>query len=159
AVVLELARVMARHRYDATLVFLATAGEEQGLLGARKHVETARAEKIDIRGVLNNDIVGDPSPSPPADRRRARVFSGGGVADAAPWRGLARFIAGIAVWHGLPVQPQLVLRRDRFGRGGDQTPFVEAGFPAVRLTVVDENYDRQHQNVRTEGGRNFGDLP
>src|SRR5215831_8884105 len=107
AVVLELARVMARHRYDATLVFLATAGEEQGLLGARKHVETARAEKIDIRGVLNNDIVGDPSPSPPADRRRIRVFSEGGLEDAGPSRELARFVAGVAAWHGLPVQPML----------------------------------------------------
>jgi Zn-dependent M28 family amino/carboxypeptidase len=176
AVLLETARALARTRPDATIVFLATAGEEQGLYGARLHARAAREQGLDIRGVLSNDIVGDPtSPSGPAQRDRVRVFSEGLVRDLSepaasdarrqgresegPSRQLARFVAGVAAWQRTDVRPMLVLRADRTLRGGDHLAFCEAGFPAVRLTAVDEHYDRQHQDVRVEGGRRFGDLP
>jgi hypothetical protein len=176
AVVLELARVMARRRYDATLVFMATAAEEQGLHGARLHATAVKAAGHDLRAVLNNDIVGDPSSRRgPPHKRQIRVFSEGlpALADEAqlgqlrtiaaendsPSRQLARAIVEVAAWHATDVRPLMVYRRDRFLRGGDHTPFNELGVPAVRFTVVDENYDRQHQNVRTENGKQYGDLP
>jgi hypothetical protein len=176
AVVMELARVMSRRRYDATLVFMATAAEEQGLYGARLHAAAARAAGQDVRAVLNNDIVGDPSsPRGGTHSRQIRVFSEGLPSQASPEavgelrstgaendstsRQLARAIAEVAAWHATEVRPLLVFRRDRFLRSGDHVPFNELGVPAVRFTVVDENYDRQHQNVRSENGKQYGDLP
>jgi hypothetical protein len=176
AVVLELARIMALRKHDATLVFMATVAEEQGLLGARLHAKAARKKRLDIRGVLNNDIVGDPTgPSGTVHADRVRVFSDGlpgsfdehrfssvrnlAAASDSASRQLARFIATVAAWHATPVQPMLVFRRDRFLRGGDHTAFDDEGFPAVRLTEVEESPDRQHQDPRTEGDRKYGDLP
>lgn len=176
AVVLELARVMSQHEYDATLVFMATAGEEQGLLGARAHAQAARGKGVDVRAVLSNDIVGDPSgphgtrhddevrvfsialENPLSDADLAELRTLAGTHDGTS-RQLARFVHSIGRLHALPVQAKLVFRRDRFLRGGDHTAFNEAGFAAVRLSEVEENYDRQHQDVRTEGGRSYGDLP
>ena len=176
AVVIELARVLSRRRLESTVVFMATAGEEQGLLGAKGHAAAARAAGADIRGVLNNDIVGDPTaPSGAVHRGRIRVFSEAvpeglapeeqaalrklaGESDS-PSRQLARHVAEVAAWHDLDVQPQLVFRHDRFLRGGDHVAFNASGYPAVRFTVVEEHYDRQHQDVRSEGGREYGDLP
>lgn len=179
ALVMELAEVMARHRYDATLVFMATAGEEQGLLGARLHAEAARAQGIDVRAVLSNDIVGDPGdPLGGAHPHAVRVFSDslpGPLSDPALAervgelrtlsatadslsRQLARHVAMVAAWHQTPVQPMLVFRHDRFLRGGDHIAFSELGFAAVRFTEIAENYDRQHQDVRQEDGRSYGDL-
>ncbi|WAS90456.1 M20/M25/M40 family metallo-hydrolase [Nannocystis punicea] len=176
ALVLELARVMAPRSFDATLVFLATAGEEQGLIGARRHAEAARAAGLEIAGALSNDIVGDPSdPRGGSHRAEIRLFSEGvpATADPAAWqlarqtggfadapsRQLARLIADVAALHELPVRPRLVFRPDRFLRGGDHTAFNEQGFAAVRFTEVAEDYDRQHQDVREEAGRAYGDLP
>lgn len=174
AVVLELARILAPRRLDATVILMATAGEEQGLLGARAHAKAAFAKKVDIRGVLSFDIVGDPRmPSGPARADVIRVFSEGvpmnatdtaalrmqgGESDSTS-RELARHIATLADWHAAPVRPMLVFRPDRFLRGGDHTPFNELGIAAVRFTELGENYDRQHQDVRTEGDRVFGDVP
>ncbi len=175
AVVLELARVMSQHKYDATLVFMATAGEEQGLLGARAHAQAASKAGLDIRGVLSNDIVGDPSgPSGSSFDGEVRVFSIAlenplddtelaalrtlaGTHDGES-RQLARFVHAVGQQHALAVQAKLVFRRDRFLRGGDHTAFNEAGFAAVRFSEVEENYDRQHQDVRTQDGRKYGDL-
>lgn len=175
AVVLELARVLARHRFDATLVFMASAGEEQGLLGARRHAEAARQAGLQIHGVLSNDIVGDPSdPRGGEFRHHIRVFSENlpthrdeatlaqiiklsAFADS-PARQLARHVADVGAWQATPVQARLVLRPDRFLRGGDHTAFTDNGFPAVRFTEVAENYDRQHQDVRVEGTRAYGDV-
>ena len=171
SVVLELARVMAPRSFDATIVFMATAGEEQGLIGADRHARAARESGVDIRGVLNNDIVGDPS-SPIGERNDAQVRLFSAALDA--WlldedlerirelssthdstsRQLARFVDTVARWHALPVQAKLVFRHDRFLRGGDHTAFNASGFPAVRFCELDEDYTRQHQDVR-EG---FGDL-
>lgn len=176
AVVMELARVMSQRRYDSTIVFMATAGEEQGLLGARLHAMNARDAGSDIRAVLSNDIVGDPKgPSGNVYDGQIRVFSEAlprtidvaqlaqirrlGMENDSPSRQLARYVAETARHYGLAVQPMLVNRTDRFLRGGDHTSFNEAGFPAVRFTIVEENYDRQHQDVREERGVRFGDLP
>ncbi|MFQ5669109.1 MAG: M20/M25/M40 family metallo-hydrolase [Acidobacteriota bacterium] len=173
AVVLELARVMSRRSYDSTLVFMATCGEEQGLYGARHHADAARAAGLDIRAVLSNDIVGDPtSPSGRLSRRAVRIFSQALPANAdprkiarlaafsdSPSRQLARSVARVAAWHQTLVQPMLVFRTDRFLRGGDHTAFNRAGYPAVRFTEVEETFTRQHQDVRRENGISYGDLP
>jgi hypothetical protein len=180
-VAIELARVMAGRQFDHTIVFMATAGEEQGLIGARRHVGGAVEAGAAVRGALSNDIVGDPT-SPFGGRHddRVRVFSeglpsfaGGGERGGAMMlerlrresaltesssRQLARFVAEVGAWERLAVQAMLVFRADRFLRGGDHTPFHEAGFPAVRFCEVDEDYTRQHQNVRTVDGKHYGDT-
>ena len=170
AVLLEAFRAMAPHRFDATLVFIATAGEEQGLFGARSAARDERQDGGDVRGVLNNDIVGDPG----GPRRGiVRVFSEALPAAAtsealseirklaaesdSPSRQLARYIAEIAAWQQTRVRPELVFRADRFLRGGDHLAFNDAGYPAVRFSVPDEHFERQHQNVRSEGGVRYGD--
>lgn len=176
ALTLELARVLAGQPLDATVVFMATAGEEQGLLGARRHAAAARAAGVRITAVLSNDIVGDPS-SPSGERHadRVRVFSSdvslalppdalaklrssGSLGDGSS-RQLARYVADIAAWERTPVQPTLVFRPDRFLRGGDHLAFDEQGFAAVRFTEVSEDYDRQHQDPRQAADRRYGDLP
>ena len=176
AVVMELARVMSTRRWDATLVFLATAGEEQGLFGARLHAKAAREARVDVGGVLNNDIVGDPSaPDGSRQDRAVRVFSEGLPVAATPEevasirrateendsasRGLARFIADVAAWQKTELAPMLVFRSDRLLRGGDHSGFNEAGFAAVRFTTMRETYTRQHENVRTANGVAYGDVP
>ena len=173
AVALEAARVMSKHRWDATLVFLATAGEEQGLHGAKAHAKAARAAGLDVRAVLNDDIVGDPS-SPRGGRYAGavRVFSEGIAASAdlaevrklaiesdSPSRQIARFTVEIADLHRLDVRPVMVFRPDRFLRGGDHLAFNEVGYPAVRFTTVEETFERQHQDVREERGVRYGDDP
>ena len=176
AVTIELARVLSRRRFDSTIVLMATAAEEQGLFGAARHAARARDEGWDIRGVLSNDIVGDPtSPSGKSYPKQVRVFSEGVPATAtaaemrayarfgtysdSPSRQLARFVADVAAWEKTTVKPLLIFRRDRFGRGGDHSAFNGRGYPAVRFCEVFENYDHQHQTVHVENGVQFGDLP
>ena len=163
------------------MVFLCTAGEEQGLIGAKYHADNLAAQKAYlIGGVLSNDIVGDPWGPAGADGKPretkgtirlfsealpraasaeeyARIRSLAAESDS-PSRQLARLVADVAVWHDLPVKPTLVFRQDRFLRGGDHTAFNEAGFPAVRLTEVDEAFDRQHANVMEKDGKPYGDV-
>jgi len=174
AAVMELARVMAGRRFDATLVFLATAGEEQGLLGARAHARAARDAGTDYRAILNNDIVGDPGGQPPGERR-IRVFSEGippgaspeevkriallGAEQDSPSRQLARYTVEVAALHRPGVEPMPVFRADRFLRGGDHLAFLAEGFPAVRVTDLREDYARQHQDPRVEAGVRYGDTP
>ncbi len=174
ALLIEMARALSKQRHDATIVLMATAGEEQGLYGARRHAERIRAEGRDVRAVLNNDTVGDPagpyakgSKEAATARKTVRIFSEGLPRGATPEelqriaalgaendgaaRTLARYVAEVGVWHDLDVQPTLIYRNDRFLRGGDHTAFLEHGYPAaVRFTVLYEDYDRQHQNVREE---------
>lgn len=182
AALIAIAKVLAGDDpLDATVVLIATSGEEQGLYGAKKHVERAIENGWDVRGVLNNDTVGDPYGPWPADSERGkeargliRVFSQGIPVEATPEaykrlsqlgaesdsvsRQLARYVDFVARWHDTPVKPMLVFRNDRFLRGGDHTPFVEAGFAGVRFTVPYEDYDRQHQDVRVENGTKYGDT-
>jgi Zn-dependent M28 family amino/carboxypeptidase len=140
AVALEMAHLMAEHAWENTLVFVGFSGEEQGLQGARALASRARAENWEIDAVLNNDTVGSSSNLiGQSDPHQVRVFSDEG----AP-RELARWIEWVARQELNDFGVKLVLRKDRFGRGGDHTPFAEAGFPAVRFIEVHEEFARQH---------------
>ena len=178
AVSLECARVMSKHKFPATIIFLTVAGEEQGLNGSKHFAKMARAQGWNLEAVLNNDIVGgnrtpgdtlqDPhtvrifSEGVPANASEAdlRIIRATGSENDSPSRELARSIEEVA-HTDLPksFQPTLIYRRDRFLRGGDHTGFNEQGFAAVRFTEWREDFHHQHQNVRTENGIEYGDLP
>ena len=181
AVLLGLARALSTERLDSTVVLMAVAGEEQGLFGSRRHALAAREAGLDIRAVLSNDTVGDPSgPGGRMARHEIRVFSEGLPIDLfdaerggltelrrirgfssevdSPSRQLARYMDEVARDADLPVKPRLIYRPDRFLRGGDHTGFNEAGYPAIRLIEVYEDYTKQHQDVRTEDGVDYGDT-
>jgi Zn-dependent M28 family amino/carboxypeptidase len=175
AAVLEAARVLSKHRFDATLVFAVLSGEEQGLLGGKILADYATAQGWQVEANLNNDIVGNSQgQSGVRDTTRVRVFSegtktvetaaqaerrryNGGEVDSSS-RNLARFIDGIADRYLTNFDVELIYRTDRYGRGGDQVEMLRAGFPAVRLSEGAENYDRQHQDLRTENGVVYGDT-
>ncbi|HVP52202.1 MAG TPA: M28 family metallopeptidase [Terriglobales bacterium] len=177
AVALECARVLSKHKFPATIVFIAFAGEEQGLYGSARYAEAAKAAKLDIEGVLNNDIVG--GNRTPGDKTQqpqwVRVFSEGvpsaatpeqikliratGMEDDSPSRQLARYIRDVAQQYVPGFEPKLVSRPDRYLRGGDHMSFNEQGFAALRLTEYREDYNHQHQNPRIERGVEYGDLP
>jgi len=138
--------------FRGTLIFAAVAGEEQGLLGARRMKEWLAQQGYQVGGMVTNDIVGATNGS---KDRRPRVFSEGGPDGVdSPGRQMARRLDELAT----PGRVRLIFRRDRFGRGGDHLPFVEAGMPAIRITEPLESYDHQHQNVRVEKGVQYGDL-
>jgi hypothetical protein len=177
AVSMELACVMARHKFDATLVFMAVAGEEQGLYGSTGFAKAARERGLDIAGMITNDIVGSSRGDDGAvDRSRLRLFALGVPAKKAqeddvvaalrtggendlPTRQLARFIQEQAAKYVPDLKVQVVWRLDRYLRGGDHFPFLEAGYPAVRFTEPNEDWRHQHQDVRVENGVQYGDLP
>ncbi len=176
AAVVEAARVMSSRRFDATIIFMAVAGEEQGLVGAYYFAEQAKKKEMNVEAMITNDIVGNTlGGNGVRDRRTLRVFSEGvpsnetpeeaatrrsvgGENDSAP-RQLARFIVEAAAPHMPGFRVQMIYRRDRYLRGGDHIPFLEQGYPAVRFSEPNESYNHQHQNVRTEGGVRYGDLP
>jgi acetylornithine deacetylase/succinyl-diaminopimelate desuccinylase-like protein len=176
AAVLEMARVMAKYEFDATIVFMAVAGEEQGLLGSTHFAEEAKKKNWNVDAMFTNDIVGNTlGGNGLRDRGNVRVFSEGvpsneteaeattrrsvgGENDSAS-RQLARFIKEIGDSFVPQFKVMLIYRRDRYGRGGDHIPFLERGYPAVRFTEVNEEFRHQHQNVRVENGVQFGDLP
>jgi Peptidase family M28 len=174
AVSLECARVLSKYKFPATIIFLTVAGEEQGLNGSRHFAQMAKEQGWKIEAVLNNDIVGGDR-SPEQNPRVVRVFSEGipaaategeikrlrgvgGESDSTS-RELARYISDIGRTYQTGVEPLLVFRLDRYLRGGDHYSFNQQGFAAVRLTEFREDYNHQHQNVRTENGVEFGDLP
>lgn len=176
AVVLELARVMAGHRYPCTVIFAAVTGEEQGLYGSTHLAETMAAAKRNIVGMVSNDIVGNShGEGGRRDDRRIRVFSAGydptetapdavrrraaGTDADTPARTLARAVADAAHRYVRGFSADLVYRNDRYGRGGDHTPFMQRGYAAVRLTEPNEDWRHQHQDLRVENGVQFGDLP
>ncbi|HEV8169920.1 MAG TPA: M28 family metallopeptidase [Pyrinomonadaceae bacterium] len=176
AAVLEMARVMAKYEFDATVVFMAVAGEEQGLLGSTHFAEEAKKKNWNVDAMFTNDIVGNTlGGNGVRDRGNVRVFSEGvpsneteaeantrrsvgGENDSAS-RQLARFIKEIGDSFVPQFKVMLMYRRDRYGRGGDHIPFLERGYAAVRFTEVNEEFRHQHQNVRVENGVQFGDLP
>ncbi|MGO9328496.1 MAG: M20/M25/M40 family metallo-hydrolase [Steroidobacteraceae bacterium] len=174
AVSLECARVLSRLKLPATIIFLTVAGEEQGLYGSDHFARMARAENWNIEAVLNDDIVGG-NKSPEQDPGVVRVFSEGlpntsgerqlerlralGGENDSPSRELARYVAETASGYGTGVKPLLIFRLDRYLRGGDHSSFNAQGYPAVRFTEYREDFQRQHQDVRTENGTEFGDLP
>jgi len=173
AVSLECARVLSKMKFPATIIFLAVAGEEQGLDGSRHFAEMAREKDWDIEAVLNNDIVGGDR-SPGQDPSVVRVFSEGlpaadteknwkrirGLATESDSgsRELARYIADVGRTYHTEITPMLIFRVDRYLRAGDHESFNEQGFSAVRFTELRENYAHQHQSPRTENGVEYGDL-
>jgi hypothetical protein len=177
AAVIELARVMAKAKFPATIIFLVVSGEEQGLLGAEHLANQAFEEKWNIEGILNNDIMGSNNSNETniIDNTRVRVFSEGlpffeldkkassirnfGQENDGKARTLARYTKEIGERYVSNLEVVMVYRNDRFLRGGDHTPFVQKGFPAVRITEMNENYEHQHQDLRTEKGVKYGDLP
>lgn len=176
AAVLEMARVMAKYKFDATIVFMAVAGEEQGLLGATYFAEQAKKNNMDIEAMFTNDIVGNTlGGNGVRDRRTLRVFSEGvpsnettqeattrrsvGGENDSQSRQLARFIKEVTERYVPAMKVMMIYRRDRYGRGGDHQPFLERGYAAVRFTEPNEDYRHQHQNIRIENGIQYGDLP
>jgi Peptidase family M28 len=198
AVAMELACVMSRQRFDATLVFMAVAGEEQGLLGAAQWAREARRANLNIEAMVTNDIVGSPRGDwGQADPKRLRLFADGfdpllrllvaaqgnaspgeedqrtlatvreqlqpialaGGSEDLPTHQLGRHLKAAAEQHLPGFTVQLIQKRDRYLRGGDHLPFLERGYAAVRFTEPFENFRHQHQNLRTENGVRYGDLP
>jgi hypothetical protein len=177
AAVIECARIMSRHAFGATVIFVTVSGEEQGLLGSTYMAKKAKAQHWNIEGVLNNDIIGSNNSSETGiiDNTHVRVFSEGlpfydldkqakmirqlGLENDGKARQLARYVKEIGERYVDNLQVVLIYRNDRFLRGGDHSPYVENGFAAVRITEMNENYTRQHQDVRVENGIHYGDLP
>lgn len=156
---LELARVFAESglEFDATLVFIAFAGEEQGLIGAKAHAQKAEAGKVQIDAVLNNDMVGNSrGGSGIVDSESVRVFAEG--PEDSPSRQIARFVRRWAGRYFPAHEVRLLARHDRFGRGGDHTAFNQHGFGGVRITESNENYARQHSVEDTVDGVDFAYL-
>lgn len=176
AATLEAARLLTRYPTDGSIVFAALSGEEQGLNGGEILARYARERGWRIEAVINNDMIGNTRgitgvventtarvfapglhPSTPEAELR-RILSTGGELDT-PARQLARYIARVADTYLTNLDVEIIYRLDRYGRGGHHTPFFLAGFPAaVRLMEAHEHYDRQHQDLRVEDGREFGDV-
>ncbi|MGA9800026.1 MAG: M28 family metallopeptidase [Terriglobales bacterium] len=172
AVSLECARVLSKLKFPATIIFLTVAGEEQGLNGSAHFAKMAKDQGWNIEAALNNDIVGGDR-NPQQDPGVVRVFSEGvplvatdaevrrirnlgGENDSAS-RELARYVAEAGRTYKTAVKPLIVFRLDRYLRGGDHISFNEQGYAAVRFTEYREDYNHQHQNVRTENGIEYGD--
>lgn len=175
ALVLEAARVMSQRKFPTTVVYAALSGEEQGLLGGRLLADYAKEQGWTVKAVLNNDIVGNSRGSDGlVDDGNVRVFSEGPRADGddklraqarrfggendSPSRNLSRYVNDVASTVPTGLNVRQVWRADRMGRGGDQLPFQEAGVPAIRFSVAIEDYDHQHQDLRTEHGTVYGDT-
>ena len=175
SVSMELARVLSKYHFDATLVFLAVPGEEQGLLGASHWAEIAKSEGRNIEAMITDDIVGNTQGgNGTRDNRRLRVFSEGiptseteaeaktrrsvGGENDGPSRQLARYLKEVAELYQPDFEVTLIFRRDRYGRGGDHIAFNERGYPAVRLTEPNEDFDRQHQKVEIREEIPYGDV-
>jgi hypothetical protein len=175
AALLEAARLLSRQDNRATLVFAALSGEEQGLYGGKVLADYAKAQGWRVEADLNNDIVGNSRGQNGAqDNTIVRVFSEGtrstetpeqaktrnyfgGEVDS-PSRNVARYMAALADRYLPDLRVRMIYRTDRYGRGGDQVPFLEAGYPAVRVTESHEDYTHQHQDLREEHGIKYGDT-
>jgi hypothetical protein len=175
AAVIEAARILSKRKFPGTIVYAALSGEEQGLNGGKILADYAKAQGWNVIANLNNDIVGNSCGSDKVcndkqvrifseglrwqggDELRAQVRSLGGENDS-PSRNLSRFLDGLADRLQIGLDVMQVWRNDRFGRGGDHTEFLNAGFPAVRFSVAVENYNWQHQDLRTEKGIKYGDT-
>jgi hypothetical protein len=173
--VMEMARVMAKRSFDATIVFMAVAGEEQGLVGSTYFAEQAKQQGRDIQGMFTNDIIGsslgqngvrdpntvrlfaagpynDETPQEAADRRTT------GSENDTPARQLARYAKDVNDQSPTDMAVRIIYKRDRYLRGGDHIPVLDRRYPAARFTEVNEDYRHQHQDVRTEDGVQYGDL-
>ncbi|NBA84979.1 M20/M25/M40 family metallo-hydrolase [Emticicia sp. CRIBPO] len=175
--VMELARVMSKSSFPATIIFVTVSGEEQGLLGAAHLAERAVNEKWNLEAVLNNDIMGSNNSNETniIDNTRLRIFSEGvpafetdkkigairqfGFENDGKSRQIARYVKETGERYVDNLEVVMIYRNDRFLRGGDHTPFINQGFGAVRLSEMNENFLHQHQDVRIENGIEYGDLP
>ena len=174
--VIEAARIMSQYKFPATIIFVAVSGEEQSLLGSGFMAAKAKKEGWNVDAMLNNDMIGSNNSSETQiiDNTRLRVFSEGlpgyeldknaksirqfGLENDGKSRQLARYVKEIGERYVDQLEIKLIYRNDRFLRGGDHTPFVENGFTAVRITEMNENFEHQHQDLRTENGIRYGDL-
>ncbi len=177
AAVIECARIMSRHAFPATIIFVTVSGEEQGLLGSTYMAKKAKAAGWNIEAVLNNDIIGSNNSNQTniINNTQVRVFSEGlpsyeldkqaktirqlGLENDGKARQLARYVKETGERYVDNLQVMMIYRNDRFLRGGDHTPFVDNGYAAVRITEMNENFNHQHQDVRTGKGVVYGDLP
>lgn len=170
---IEAARVLSKHEFESSLVYVGYTGEEQGLFGSTHAAEAAVEKGWRMAGVLNNDMIGNiRGIDGVVENSTFRVFSQrrpmdlheetwspryfGGENDG-PSRQLSRYVATQAETYVRHLEPILIYRLDRFGRGGDQMPFADRGFPAVRIMETHENYTRQHQDLRVDSGVRYGD--
>ena len=175
AAVMEAARVLSKHKFPGTIVYAAVSGEEQGLYGAKVLANYAKAQGWNVVTDINNDIIGSTCGSDGlCDSTHARVLSEGprsqgevelmdathalGGENDAPSRNISRFLGSLADRLHIGLDLRQIWRTDRFGRGGDHIPFLELGYPAARLNVAIENYNWQHQDLRTENGISYGDT-
>ncbi|MBA4163200.1 MAG: peptidase M28 [Erythrobacter sp.] len=173
--VIEAARVLSQHQYPATIIYALLSGEEQGLFGGRLLADWAEEQGFTVKAVLNNDIVGGSCGSDGyCDDQTVRVFSEGPRADLtdglraqqrrnggendSPGRNLSRWIDQLAAQDAEGLDVRQIWRTDRMGRGGDQIPFLDKGYPAVRFSVAVEDYEHQHQDLRVEDGVTYGDT-
>lgn len=176
AAVMELACVMAKYKFDATLVFMTVAAEEQGLLGAGHWAKQARANNLNVAGMFTNDIIGSSrADDGRVDNKQVRLFAQsipatkemseavrqlvatGGENDSIS-RQLARHVKEQGERYVKGFKVSVIQRHDRYLRGGDHMPFLEQGFAALRFTEPNEDFSHQHQNLRTENGKVYGDL-
>lgn len=176
AAVMECARIMSKHFFSATIIFVAVSGEEQGLLGSTFMADKAKKENWNIEAVLNNDIMGSNNSNETniINNTKIRVFSEGlsvldtgrnattirnlGLENDGRARQLARYVKETGERYVDNLEVVMVYRNDRFLRGGDHTPYVQRGYAAVRICEMNENYYHQHQDVRVENGIQYGDL-
>jgi Zn-dependent M28 family amino/carboxypeptidase len=174
---MEICNIMSKRSFPFTIIFVAVTGEEQGLYGARHLAEYAKKNNWNIIAMLNNDMIGNSTSSETSlkDNTQVRVFSetipyletqdeekirkSTNRDNDSPSRQLARYIKSATKQYVDQLEVKLVYRNDRFLRGGDHTPFSQNGFTAVRFCEMNENYTQQHQNIRTENGIKYGDLP
>jgi hypothetical protein len=176
AAVMELACVMSKYKFDATLVFITVAAEEQGLLGARHWATQARQKNLNIAGMFTNDIIGSSrADNGNVDNKQVRLFSQsipatkemsetvrqlvatGGDSDSLS-RQLARHTKEQGERYVKDFKVSVIHRADRYLRGGDHMPFLEQGYAALRFTEPAEDFSHQHQDLRTENGKVYGDL-
>lgn len=172
---LEAARVLSKYSFNGTIVYAALAGEEQGLFGGKIMAEAAQKDGWRIKAVLNNDMIGNISgvngvinnttarifaegtrQTETTDEARLRRFTGGEV--DSPSRNLARYIDWMADRYIPNLDTMVIYRLDRFRRGGHHRPFNDLGYPGIRIMETNENYERQHQDLRTENGIEYGDT-
>jgi hypothetical protein len=177
AAAMELARVMSKYKFNCTLIFVAMVAEEQGLYGAANLAKRAKAEGWNLAGMITNDIVGNTYGMETGikDNRSVRIFSEGvsvvetteeatrrastGTENDGTARQFARYLKEVGERYVDQLDVKLIYRRDRYLRGGDHTPFSQLGYAGIRVTEMNENFDRQHQTVRKEKGVDYGDLP
>jgi Zn-dependent M28 family amino/carboxypeptidase len=172
---IEAARVLSKYKFESSIIYVGLSGEEQGLFGGAGLAAYAKEKSWDIYGVFNNDMIGNiegvdgvidnrtfrifSEPVPPTEterERQMRRFYGGEVDGIS--RQLARYVYKTTKTYMPEMNPMMVYRLDRFGRGGHHRPFNDLGFAGIRIMEAHENYTQQHQDIRTENGINYGDV-